>query len=117
MGTRTDIVLDLTGTGNESTNILSHGGRPEVSNRPGYSLDLSTHLPEPYWVSDSVSAQALSAACRLALEGFRYNAITNNCQTFVLNVLAVLARYGHITQQEYRVVYCQIASRFAPAHR
>jgi hypothetical protein len=115
-GTRTDIELELSGTGNNYTNIMSHGGQPQVANRPNYNIQLSDSRPTPYYVANSVSSQALSAACRSVIEGFQYNAVTNNCQTFVLAVLRTLVQRGHITQREYDDVYSQIGSWLAPAH-
>jgi hypothetical protein len=116
-GTRIDIWFpNESNISNDWTNVMTFNSQPQVDFRPDYSVVLSSHRPTPHYVTGNISHQVVRNAAERALQGFSYNAATNNCQTFVLNTLRVLAQDRRITQQEYNSVYSRISNRFAPAH-
>jgi hypothetical protein len=117
LGIRIDIWFpNESRTSNDWTNVMTFNSQPRVDMREGYSIDQSTHHPTPHQVAGTVSRQAVRSAAERALQGFNYNAATNNCQTFVLDTLRILVQDGQITQQEFQNVYGRVSNRFAPAH-
>jgi hypothetical protein len=116
-GTRIDISFpNRSRISNDWTNVWTFNDQPEVEFYSNYNILYSRHRPTPHHVAETVSPQAVRNAADRAIQGFTYNATTNNCQTFVFNTLRILVQDGHITQLEYNDVHGRISNRFAPAH-